>query len=68
MLFAAAVTCSVLKVGRVFVVLAAAAEGKMLAVKTILVLLPGDTIPPAAAIFLTAGCSVCWPRLDEEDG
>ena len=51
MLFAAAVTCSVLKVGRVFVVLAAAAEGKMLAVKTILVLLPGDTIPEKTSTF-----------------
>ena len=51
MLFAAAVTCSVLKVGRVFVVLAAAAEGKMLAVKTILVLLPGDTTPEKTSTF-----------------
>ena len=51
MLFAAAVTCSVLKVGRVFVVLTAAAEGKMLAVKTILVLLPGDTIPEKTSTF-----------------
>ena len=50
-LFAAAVTCSALKVGKVFVVLAAAEEGKRLAVKTILVLLPGDTIPEKTSTF-----------------